>query len=457
MNRRATDLDPRLAAWLEEGPSSGPEEVLSRTFARARSTGQDRVWLHRIPLTMRFQTMRPMITFTAAAAFALAVGVAIVPRGPDIGDAPAPSASATAEAPPLRQGPLFAGDYTVTPFVGDEFAPCGPDETPCPEAARDDGIRFTFTVPDGWAGAPFGSDIWLAGEANSGPDGAGFLLGRGGWLYSDPCTSPEPDVPVGPTVDDFVDALVNHPTPLLVTAPVDVTLGGFPGKYLDLQAPADIADCQFMPWGGTFYAQGDGNLWHIWVIDVDGVRVVVHASEFPGTAPERAAELRAIIDSIRIDHDPALAPTPSPQTAGSTGVIKGWPEARGGPAGLYSWTPGDSGWMHKGLEGSDPVEIQMGIVGDDNDPFAISLIYAGVDVDPGFTEEPVRVMDGPTQRWRLAVGDTPIYVHVSSRPDTDPALLSEAVAVVESISVQPSPDGEGRILVFELPAGWDSG
>ena len=42
MNRRPSDVDARLIAWLEEGPSNGPEEVLSRTFARARSTRQDR-------------------------------------------------------------------------------------------------------------------------------------------------------------------------------------------------------------------------------------------------------------------------------------------------------------------------------------------------------------------------------------------------------------------------------
>jgi hypothetical protein len=77
MSRRPSDFDARLAAWLEEGPTSGPEEVLSKAFARARSMRQDRVWLRRIPLPMRFQTMKPMITFTAAAAVALAVALAL--------------------------------------------------------------------------------------------------------------------------------------------------------------------------------------------------------------------------------------------------------------------------------------------------------------------------------------------------------------------------------------------
>jgi hypothetical protein len=202
---------------------------------------------------------------------------------------------------PLHEGTLKAGTYTVAPFEGAEWAPCGPAPEPCPEASIDDTVRFTFTVPDGWAGAPFGSDIWLAVEQNSGPAGAGMLLGRGGWMYSDPCKSPEVDVPVGPTVDDFVTALVEHPA-LDLTDPIDVTLGGHPGKYLDLHGPADLTDCsQFQAWGPTFYAQGPSNLQHIWVVDVDGVRIVIHASEFPGTAPERSAELRAIVQSMRIE------------------------------------------------------------------------------------------------------------------------------------------------------------
>ena len=210
MNRRPSDVDARLAAWLEEGPTSGPDEVLSRTFARARSTRQDRVWLDRIPQPTRFQMMSATISLTAVAVLALAVGVALAPDTPEVA-APAPSASpspAPSASPPtqLHQGSLTPGDYTVAPFGGAEWAPCGPSEEPCPEAATDDDIRFTFTVPEGWAGAPFGSDIWLAAEHNSGPDGAGFLIGRGGWLYSDPCAeSGDPDIPVGPTVDDFVE------------------------------------------------------------------------------------------------------------------------------------------------------------------------------------------------------------------------------------------------------------
>src|SRR5688572_231424 len=136
MNRHPSDVDARLIAWLEEGPSSGPEEVLSRTFARARSTRQDRVWLHRLTQPTRFHAMNGMLKVAAVAAFALALGVTIVPRGPDIGAAPAPSPSPSPSPsaipfPPEPASPLAPGTYSGALF-GDRAE------------------QWTVTVPEGW-------------------------------------------------------------------------------------------------------------------------------------------------------------------------------------------------------------------------------------------------------------------------------------------------------------------
>ena len=84
-------------------------------------------------------------------------------------------------------------------------------------------------------------------DGNETPNAAGLLVGRGAWLLTDPCTNAyhlePPDVAVGPSVDDFANALADHPL-LDVTDPVDVELAGYPGKYLDLQVPADISMCE---------------------------------------------------------------------------------------------------------------------------------------------------------------------------------------------------------------------
>ena len=144
-----------------------------------------------------------------------------------------------------------------------------------------------------------------------------MLFGRGGWLYtvSQVCAGSGPDptgpnIPTGTTVDEFVTALVDHPD-LDVTSPVDVTLGGYSGKYLELRAPANTTTDELGPdpsgcnyyfvWEPGIYAQGPNALWRIWVLDVDGVRVVVRGDSFPGTSPQVQAQLAAIVDSIQIE------------------------------------------------------------------------------------------------------------------------------------------------------------
>ncbi len=135
------------------------------------------------------------------------------------------------------------------------------------------------------------------------PRGMSLHFLRGGWLFTEPCITVDgpPDIEVGPTAVDFADALAAHPL-LEATAPVDVTLGGHSGKYLDLLLPADISSCpeSYYPWAPAFYAQGPNHRWHVWSLDVDGVRVVIQSGDFAGTLPEDLAEMHAIIDSIHI-------------------------------------------------------------------------------------------------------------------------------------------------------------
>ncbi len=229
---------------------------------------------------------------------------------------PSPTLSSSESSPspsPARfpEGPLAAGTYTTQPFVGPGGLCMG--QAGCTEAgAEDDSIRVTLTVPDGWSGLEGGGLVHSA-ERYLPPRGAGLLFGRGGWLYSELCGAPnpkEPAVPTGTTVDEFVTALVEHPD-LDVTSPVDVTLAGYSGKYLELRAPANTTTDELGPepggcnyyfvWEPGIYAQGPNALWRIWVLDVDGVRMVVRSDSFPGTTEQVQAQLQTIVDSIQIE------------------------------------------------------------------------------------------------------------------------------------------------------------
>ena len=221
------------------------------------------------------------------------------------GPTPSPSESPAPSPSPARipDGPLAAGTYTFPPFAGPGGLCVGESsQAGCIEAgAEDDSIRITLTLPDGWTGIE-GWAVVPSVESYSPPGGAWLLFMRGGWLYSEPCGGPGPDIPTGTTVAEFVTALVDHPD-LDVTSPRDVILGGFSGQYLELRAPANLtpSGCGYFVWEPGIYAQGPNDLWRIWVLDVDGVRVVVRADSFPGTSPQVQAQLAAIVDSIQIE------------------------------------------------------------------------------------------------------------------------------------------------------------
>jgi len=215
--------------------------------------------------------------------------------------APSPTASQALTGFPARG--LAAGTYTVAPFATDSGVCVEPPQPGCIEQDQGDSLRFTVTVPAGWQGI---DPNWIFTPSEGGT--ADLLLGRGGWLLSDPCQSTPADMPVGPTVADFVDAVVAHPI-LDTTAPLDVTLDGYSGKSFDLNGPAVVSTeakpdpkCpRYLPWAPNIYMQGPSQRWHLWVLDVDGARVVIQAMDYPGTPEARRAELQAMVASIKIE------------------------------------------------------------------------------------------------------------------------------------------------------------
>lgn len=57
----------------------------------------------------------------------------------------------------------------------------------------------------------------------------------------------------------------------------------------------------YFVWKPGIYAQGPNALWRIWVLDVDGARVVVRSDSFPGTTQQVQAQMQGIVDSIQIE------------------------------------------------------------------------------------------------------------------------------------------------------------
>ena len=110
----------------------------------------------------------------------------------------------------------------------------------------------------------------------------------------------------------------------MASPPKDVTIYGYSGKYLELTVPdlpvegegddrgfAQCIDGNLKSWvapidaaeGGAFYGYDaePGRIEEFWILNVDGTRLVIEANWSPASPREDAAEMRAILDSIRIE------------------------------------------------------------------------------------------------------------------------------------------------------------
>lgn len=220
------------------------------------------------------------------------------------------SGASTSPTPPgpvaLPDGPVTPGRYrfvvpdTCDPKVNhDGWQVCPKGKSPALPA-------LDITVPEGWDAAPEVLSLFpTGGRDTTSPNSPALALGWTNWwvgLNSQPCSSvshQKPDIAVGPTVDDFVDGVVAHPL-LDVTEPKPVKLGKYRGQFLSLLGPKDISDCEeWRPWDPAPYVQGPESRWDLWVMNVNGVRVVIMAEYFPETPEDIKADLRVMAESIR--------------------------------------------------------------------------------------------------------------------------------------------------------------
>ena len=70
--------------------------------------------------------------------------------------------------------------------------------------------------------------------------------------------------------------------------------------HVTLTAPDDNSGCDnWRPWEPGIYAQGPSDVRDVWVINVDGYRMIVLAGWFAATPAAVRAELGAMVESIR--------------------------------------------------------------------------------------------------------------------------------------------------------------
>jgi len=100
------------------------------------------------------------------------------------------------------------------------------------------------------------------------------------------------------------DALASVPA-YRASSSQPVVISGYTGLRMNLDL--EVYMCNFRevdlwrtPSGWVRNAQGEEERNTIWILDVDGVRLVINALHFPGVSAESRAELDEVVASVRI-------------------------------------------------------------------------------------------------------------------------------------------------------------
>jgi hypothetical protein len=227
---------------------------------------------------------------------------------PTPGVTTAPSVSATT-SPTAVPAPT----YPANVLGPDDFSPLEVETYFIEPDATD--IQVFFTIPaEGWLS-------WIGTfKPEQGNQGVGMSIVNVTNLVQEGCTThAAADPPVGPTVDDMAAALAALSPFILTKPPSDFTVDGFSGKHLELTVP-DLAfqvngdatwfigctNGELKSWIGeplsyAFHGYSHpGQVEEIWLLDVDGTRLMISAIWSPGSPEGDVAELRSILDSIDI-------------------------------------------------------------------------------------------------------------------------------------------------------------
>ena len=255
----------------------------------------------------RHQVLSRLVAIAAVAALAAAIGLFASElnghRGttsptPTTQPASTPSPEST-PAPTFSPGvaPLTAGTHAAQVLASGNSYP-----------------EYTVVVPKGWFEQ--GGQFIITGATRP-------VLGVSVWdvgqVYRDPCHWQGQGFDPGPGVQKLVAALVAQKM-RNATTPTDVTLAGYAGKYLEWSVPADMKSSawtsfdacdldsdgvhhDFLSWlgngTGDRYEEVPGQVDQLWVLDVNGQRLVVDATYSPDTSQSDRAELEAVADSLR--------------------------------------------------------------------------------------------------------------------------------------------------------------
>ncbi len=288
------DFDRHLNDFLGDGPDELPYESFDAVRDRTESTRQRVVigpW--------RLPQMYKLFTIGLAAAAVVVIGVFADIRL--FGEPTRSVASGVPEGPYVLSESAEGGVSITVTIDGQGWNAAGCSSDPATWSGEDRPLPATLQGP---------------GPACVGaPDGAGLIAfqSREYRVYGDACHYEPPPPPhpntIASTVDELTDALAGQVHRRILASTEEITVDGYPGKKVVLQLVNDAIfdgnDCEddkYVLFGLpgdplARYSEGPRQIEELWIVDVDGLIVVLDGLYYPDTPQSVVNELREMLAS----------------------------------------------------------------------------------------------------------------------------------------------------------------
>lgn len=302
MNDRS--FDQLVDDWMELGPKSAPGRVGAAARLEVRSAQQTAPW--------SWSLMRYDVAAVAMVAIVLAI-MLLTQGAPGGRGAGTPGSPSTSPPPPTTRPAASVGELPeacAAAAPSPEVRPVSADFSVGRHSVTFEGFSFAFCAPSyGWE--PY-ADFSIS-KSEFGPQGAEAIL------YWAPFEVENQSAFAGicmrlplegefATPADLATAIASLPGIDLITGAAQVQVGGREAWHLAFVVRADEGcDPGFLhQWrpravGAMWVATEIGDTIHVWVLDVDGRRLVIGGELHPEASDELELELLRIVESITFE------------------------------------------------------------------------------------------------------------------------------------------------------------
>lgn len=291
------DLERRVSDWLHSRASAtGSARVLASALERVDGIDQQG-WrsVRRIRASDRYT----WFALAAATVVITVIAVQLLPGASD--DIGGRSASASPSSTPRPAPTTYRGAGMPRGWTDVSLS----------------GVRFSVDVPAGWEGFPN-----YIRKSIIGPQGAEAKIFWTTMPLSDhsveachylrsrnlPLQVARPDPPTGPAAADIAAAVAAVPGTDVVSGPSDITVDGFPAKYVEFVVRDDVGcDPGFFfvypdEWGGALWPETvPGDTIRVWIVDLGSTRLFIEGATHDDAGPGLVDEVHHIVDSIQFE------------------------------------------------------------------------------------------------------------------------------------------------------------